>query len=494
MTTTKNETLGGNGERKEDVKRQKLMEENDDDFEKNQALVKEEVVDVHSLMRPYYAHLFPSKQLFEWLSYEGATSSKESRKDQQQFIQNREFCFTLKGEIFVRYNSYQDEKSLRKDLKTKVPGKIDIGPVFSHNPKNRLAYGGSFKPVERELVFDIDMTDYDDVRTCCDQAKICPKCWPLMNCAVKVLDVGLREDFGFEHILWVYSGRRGIHAWVCDERARKLSDEERSAVAEYFSVFKGVEGGGEKKKTNLSFGSGKRAWGGGKMHPRLEEAYWKVLKPFWEKEFLPAQKLMESKKHFETILSMIPDANVRQKAEFDFNNNKMPTVSRDGDVDVNTWRWQRIVKAVEDELRGPKVNWDLTSCLQRIIFSHVYPRLDAEVSKHMNHLLKAPFCVHPKTGRVCVPIDPENCDAFDPFSSDAPKVHELLQEYKKFGADENAVKKTAMGKALETFERCFWSKLKVANEEEKKKKMMMNNNNVLNESNKNSNAAADMEF
>ena len=45
MTTT-NETLGESGERKEDVKRQKLMED-DDDFEKNQALVKEEAVDVH---------------------------------------------------------------------------------------------------------------------------------------------------------------------------------------------------------------------------------------------------------------------------------------------------------------------------------------------------------------------------------------------------------------------------------------------------------------
>jgi DNA primase small subunit len=449
----------------------------------------EEKIDVHELMRPYYATLFPSKSIFKWLCY--GNDGKHAACD-KTYASNREFCFTLRGDIFVRYNSYNDESSLKRDLKSKVPGKIDIGPVFSHNPKNRLAYGANFKPTERELVFDIDMTDYDDVRTCCDAAKICPKCWPLMNCAVKVLDEGLREDFGFEHILWVYSGRRGIHAWVCDERARKLSDEERSAVAEYFSVFKGIEGGGEKKKTNLSFGSGKAA----KMHPRLEEAYWKVLKPFWEKEFLPAQKLMESKKHFETILSMIPDANVRNKAEFDFNNNKKPTPSRDGDVDINTWRWRRIEKAVEDELRGNKnMNWDLTRCLQTIIFSHVYPRLDAEVSKHMNHLLKAPFCVHPKTGRVCVPIDPANCDAFDPFSSDAPKVQDLLQEYKKFGADEDAVKKTAMGKALETFDRCFWSKLKVANEEMLARRTREANEekkNVLNDSN--ANHAAPMEI
>ena len=82
------------------------------------------------------------------------------------------------------------------------------------------------------------------------KANICNKCWGFITVAIRILDVALKEDFGFKHVLWVYSGRRGAHAWISDARGRKYDDHIRKSLVSYLEVIKGGTQGG--KRVNLT--------------------------------------------------------------------------------------------------------------------------------------------------------------------------------------------------------------------------------------------------
>jgi len=51
----------------------------------------------------------------------------------------------------------------------------------------------------------------------------------------------MRDDFDFTNLLWVFSGRRGVHAWVCDPEARNMNNEMRGAIANYINIGLGNE-------------------------------------------------------------------------------------------------------------------------------------------------------------------------------------------------------------------------------------------------------------
>ncbi|VDD77641.1 unnamed protein product [Mesocestoides corti] len=176
-------------------------------------------------LKIFYRKLFPCELICKWLSY--------STKD---ILSRREFSFSLAGDVYVRYQSFNDASSLRKELVKSCPHKIDIGAVYSAPPKLQRSLSS---PEWKELVFDIDLTDYDEIRFCCGSNNpVCHRCWQLAKCAVVCMDRALREDFGFEQILWVFSGRRGVHCWVCDPAARRLDSVGRTAVAEYLKLLK----------------------------------------------------------------------------------------------------------------------------------------------------------------------------------------------------------------------------------------------------------------
>jgi DNA primase small subunit len=84
----------------------------------------------------------------------------------------------------------------------------------------------------------------------------------------------------------------------------------------------------------------------------------------------------------------------------------------------------------------------LLEAKQDIVLEYTYPRLDIEVSKKLNHLLKSPFVVHPGTGRVCVPINTKALEDFDPLN--VPTVQGLLAEIDAWKDDTEDEKKSSV--------------------------------------------------
>lgn len=64
----------------------------------------------------------------------------------------------------------------------------------------------------------------------------------------------------------------------------------------------------------------------------------------------------------------------------------------------------------------------------------MYPRLDVNVSTTLNHLLKCPFSVHPKSKKLSIPFRAEFIDSFDPDS--VVTLEQLTEEYSKLATDE----------------------------------------------------------
>ncbi|NXF41263.1 PRI1 primase, partial [Nyctibius bracteatus] len=220
------------------------------------------------------------------------------------------------------------------------------------------------------------------------------------------------EDLGVRHRLWVYSGRRGVHCWVCDDAVRKWSPALRAAAVEYLSLVK-LEQGAHPRPGGYPSRSGPavplalcrvrgRVGTGGvgsavsaisldrrPQHreplqgdfPRKRDSVqrWELLKGRMERTRVSGRGAAPDEGPGATSCPAVPDWPVLQR---------LAAAGR-GTVCFADWE---------------------------VMLQYCFPRLDINVSKGVGHLLKSPFSVHPKTGRISVPLDLQRLDQFDPFA------------------------------------------------------------------------------
>ncbi|NWU73266.1 PRI1 primase, partial [Pterocles burchelli] len=235
------------------------------------------------------------------------------------------------------------------------------------------------------------------------------------------------EDLGVKHRLWVYSGRRGVHCWVCDDAVRKWSPSLRAAAVEYLTLVKvGVRGAGYPLPVpprltpacaRCCAGSGGRVCAGGAGS---------AASPI---------SLDRRPQHRELLQSEFP--------------RKRDSVQR-WELLRGRMEWTRVSGRGAAPGGGPGATASPLTPLSpqrpggagrsapcfadwEIMLQYCFPRLDINVSKGVGHLLKSPFSVHPKTGRISVPLDLQRLDQFDPFA--VPTISSLCQELDAAGAD-----------------------------------------------------------
>lgn len=194
----------------------------------------EEEVQLQSDLQKFYKNHFDVKHL--WRVIDRST------------FQTREFGFNRLNGGFTRNKSFLEPEHLHEYLYTFPIIGAYIGSLYKNRlkPKDRYNKAVTIHNAEwwgRELIFDLDLDDYNPVRTCkCVGKDVCEDCWGLMQEAADIINDTLIEDFGFKKLEWVYTGGRGYHCWVLDKHTFSLNQEQRTALVDYMQYIHDPKG------------------------------------------------------------------------------------------------------------------------------------------------------------------------------------------------------------------------------------------------------------
>jgi DNA primase catalytic subunit len=345
----------------------------------------------------YYKSKYPAKALFELMSRHCCATQREIAIETEKY--------------FKRYVSVSSVKELQTLLETPNLKALHLGACYapsvcengdgdgnaksSTNTNNTNTStntnGGAAVAVKRgataigrELVFEIDLTDYEFLKLeKTEQARIDAQ-FAFCSVGITLLELCLRKCFGFETFLVVYSGRRGMHLYVLDEAAFWLSNEQRSAITDFF-----VCGCNNNKLRSL------KSILGSIVTP---QRMWNSIKKLFYDVVLPKTTYFENSDALYAFAML---------------------VGLDTEAATRVSKFLNSSQAIREVermcMRAARKNrpWK-SDDFKTAVLTYVWPRVDAQVSRQTNHLLKVPMSLHASTLRVATPVSQDLLVHFDP--------------------------------------------------------------------------------
>lgn len=313
----------------------------------------------------YYSQLFPHEAFCDLFSREWRGSR----------IALREVALETTDGCYMRYLNAPNASGIKKLLGDKHAEKIHVGAIYNVEPPMKRK-NIPLVPTSRELVFDIDLNDYVS-GVYADDIDECDAMWDLVAFGAVVVVFVLKKHFAFEHFMISYSGRRGCHLTVHDARACGLEDQARSAILSYLQP-------GPAK-------SGKRpAYGNMLLAGFFGTLFTSHVQPFWERFALTGREdggmgVFDTVQQRASFLELLGNSYITDH---------MKRCNHPSEFWSEVQRMVRLSKYPESSTRA----------LHETIMTYLWPRLDAGVTKHMDHLNKSVYSFHPKTGRISIPV------------------------------------------------------------------------------------------
>lgn len=310
-------------------------------------------------------------------------------------------------EAFVRHLAFESQDKLRATLVRSGPHSVYYSTAYYMRPG---AYTMADKTWWRsELVFDLDADHLPEVRASKAEGRDVPieqQLALIKGHFKRLVDEFLLGDFGFaEEDVWIsFSGGRGYHAHVTDERAMQMSAHERREIVDYITgKFPVLRDSTEPDMAPFLWNSVVHIEKGHsflKTHiPRATSVGWpgrltRTLVNLLRQNILETDRLTASA-WVQNVAELGPDEAGRFVITF---NESMLQRIADGNIEQG-----KLVKHVMGRI------------LARAVVPAARAEVDEPVSTDVKRVIRLPGSLHGKTGLLCKRIGLDELDAFDPL-------------------------------------------------------------------------------